>query len=601
MTLTRPNKRRREGLRTTTIREFDGGLNVVDTDLNLDSRYSSLLHNFNRSPSGSMKLRWGTRLFATCSVLDRIINMTYYNKHIVAVGANGKIVKIDGTGAVVTVWDEDIATSSGVGNAWSSTFFASFAEFNSDLIICNGLDKPLIVNSGWNVNYLHDLADLHNIYVPVARYVLSANRYLVMAGDLDAPDTLYISNVDTSGTWVGNSAPNDAVNISTGSIIPRGSSTIKGIGFFRKHLIVFYDEVMAVYQLGVYNSAGDHEPSLVDVIDNHGATSHRSAQSLGDDMFFADTVGVPSISRALLSGEVKPDRVSQLIDPIVRDRLQRLSTVTIEDRVFSVYNREEGQYMLFVPEDNDITVNDKVRCFTYTSIKKLKISAWAEFRGWNWSCACRSALGRTFFGTSNHVLVYGNETDKIYADYTNLYEEYSDGTAHTDGTGFYPIASEEGSGLSLTFDWQLPWADFDARSSVKQTKYLALDTRGSGSFTIDMFVDGIHLDRTFLGEMFRDGTLFSDGYGFVTSEVPSGSTQYYAPALSMEFVASDAQGYGLSPYGQSYGDGRQSSEERLYAWPAEFKIAKLRAHGRSKYPIEIISIGLDYLGGSIRR
>ena len=37
-------------LKTTTIREFDGGLNVVNDDLNMDKKYSTIETNvFNKS------------------------------------------------------------------------------------------------------------------------------------------------------------------------------------------------------------------------------------------------------------------------------------------------------------------------------------------------------------------------------------------------------------------------------------------------------------------------------------------------------------------------------------------------------------------------
>ena len=35
----------------------------------------------------------------------------------------------------------------------------------------------------------------------------------------------------------------------------------------------------------------------------------------------------------------------------------------------------------------------------------------------------------------------------------------------------------------LTFEWELPWADFKKRMDIKQTRYIALDTQGTATFT----------------------------------------------------------------------------------------------------------------------
>jgi len=45
LAITRRNGRRQQSLKTTTLREFGGGWNVIDNDLNLDSRFSRILTN----------------------------------------------------------------------------------------------------------------------------------------------------------------------------------------------------------------------------------------------------------------------------------------------------------------------------------------------------------------------------------------------------------------------------------------------------------------------------------------------------------------------------------------------------------------------------
>lgn len=51
-------------LKTTIIRDYGGGLNVVDDDLNLSSKYQVILDNVHRGVDNTLNVRWGTELFA---------------------------------------------------------------------------------------------------------------------------------------------------------------------------------------------------------------------------------------------------------------------------------------------------------------------------------------------------------------------------------------------------------------------------------------------------------------------------------------------------------------------------------------------------------
>ena len=120
-------------LKDVTIRDFSGGWNVIDNDLNLSSKFSKTLKNMQRSVDGANEVRPGTELFADAKeFLDEIIDCEYFNGNIIAVGLNGKLVKIDSTGKVSLIWDDEIASKlPGAPKGWSATVFASFAVFNS--------------------------------------------------------------------------------------------------------------------------------------------------------------------------------------------------------------------------------------------------------------------------------------------------------------------------------------------------------------------------------------------------------------------------------------------------------------------------------------
>jgi hypothetical protein len=782
----RRNFRRNDLLKDATIREFDGGWNLVDNDLNLSTSYAKVLDNVARLQDNSIGLRYGTRLFAlgddgaitslgavsididttstqkvvtithtahglatgdhvtfsgctavggvsadalnsvhvitktsddaytfrvasaatstandtqsvtittnTHTVAGTIINGWYFQDFAVVVDSYGELLKVSSVGGMTRIWDDTIAAGlSGAPEAWrTSIAFASADVFAGDLIVCNGIDKPLIVNfdAAIPVTYLSDLGTGSNTNVPICRYVCATANYVIMTGDPSNPDRIYVSNYRTSGTWYGDADPNDGTYLDLGEVTPSFTQTIKGLVRFRDKVLAIFDDSICVGVLGIYNDAGDHIPDFSDTIEQHGALSHRSVQTLGNDVLMCDDVGVPSVARALFTGSIRPERASQLIDPDIQDKLLRLQVGTTEDNIFSVYNKTEGQYMLFIPNHDGTNSTDvqynglqseansgqvivecerphhlevgdsftlasatafgglstgelntthvvtfvpneyviyftssgtatssilggggsatvtplrtETICYVYTYIPKLKIQSWARFRGWNWTCAFRSRLNRVFFGKDRRIYVYGAREDPVYGDYVGESDSsWTVATAYVAGDRVYdsvfdrvfhcvvdhtssvsgtfdgdrtlnPNYWEEYIGNEISFDWELPWADFDERVKQKQSRYLSLDTKGEGVFSVDMYINNKRY--TALGE--------DD------------------PALTMQFVGGEAGGFGNSPI--LFGGGRRTSDEFLWAWPAHFKIAKLRFHGATNRQLKFVAITLMYLRGSIR-
>lgn len=586
-----------ENIQIATVRQFDGGWDVIDNDLNLSSKYAKKLRNLYRAPDGSITLRQGTELFANFVPLGftKLVSARYYNRFIVVVDRLGLIGAANGQGTAYLIYDDALAATQVAGlTAWSTTTFASFTEFKGELIICNGVNKPLLVKSNLNVGYLVDIPTSSNTNVPICKYVCTHDEYVVMAGDPASPSVLHISNRASSGTWVGDSAPNDAVDFDLGSFVPYGSSEITGIASFRDRLVVTFEECVITMELGNYVSTS-HNPIVADVVPNYGAIGHHTLQALGDDILFMDIIGVPSLARALISGNITPDRKSQLIDPAIVARLRGLSTNSLRDRTFAVINRRDNQVMFFIPDADEEENTIESIGFMFTYLKKLKVEAWSELRHWNWTCAARSAEGRVFFGRGGKLYRYGDASDPVYADLVGDVEPFSDGQDFSDGTGWTPIATDGSqTGLPISFDWELPWSDIKKRGNLKKSYYIGLDTQGDAEFTQEMFIDNMLYDLSSPGESFTDDTLFSDGTGFAAEAG-------YLPALTLDMRGGDAGSFGGSSFGTLFGDGRTTSDEHLYAWPCSFKLMKLRTHGHTRRPLRIVSLSLYYAVGGIRR
>ena len=549
-------------LQTTTVRSFEGGLNVTDTDLNMSPKYARILDNIERQTDGSLAIRPGT-LLVNDSMWDAgsdIINHTYFNASVIVVQQTGAWTKAlaDGTGSNM----ELVAAPAGSRPWTSPTDYASFTVFNSNLIGCNGRDKPIIVKGDssdpnyMKAQFLIDEATGTNINVPIGKYVVAHGQYTIIAGVPTDPSTVFISSRGTCGTYVGDPAPNDAVNVDLGPRVSLGSSTITGLVAYRDKLLVTFERGVLPLNLGVYTgSPAVHTPTDDGFIEEFGCMCHRSLVSVGDDTFFNDNIGVNSINRVNVFNTLRPIRASHLVDPMTTDAIQPLTEAQIQRYMFAVYDLRNFRYMLFVPVFDALGVITETVCYSYTNIPTLKIQAWARLKGWKWQSACRTALQNIIFSRGDKLYAYDFDNHDMRVDRRNDPEVNG------------------GEGEDIHFDWEMPWTDLKHRMLIKYIRYIGLDTTGNSKFTVRAYVDNIYSYR---GED--------------------------SPLLTMEFVGGSAGGYGNVPYGDApYGGGRRSADERLYAFVAKFKLLKLRFSGSTKLPLRFISISLAYLMGSIRR
>jgi len=542
----------KEALRYSTVRSFEGGLNVADTDLNMSPKFAKVLDNIERATDGSLSVRPGTVLYCnTLASSAAIVNHTYFAQHIVAVQTDGTFNLIDANG---------VCTELLLGGAkpWVAGGITetNFTVFNSDLIICNGKDKPMIISGKPSdpnylvVQLLVDLGTLSNINTPIGKYVIAHAQYTLIAGVPTDPSTLFISARGTSGTFFGDPAPNDAVNLDLGPRVSLGSAVITGMVAYRDKLLVTFERGVLPLNLGVYTgSPSVHTPTDDGFIEEYGCLCHRSLVSVGDDTFFNDNVGVNSINRINVFNTLRPVRASHLVDPLTTAAIQPLTAGQIAQYMFAVYDLRNFRYMLFVPTfDADGNLVETVG-FSYTNIPTMKVQAWARLRGWKWQSACRTALQNIIFASGNKLYSYDFDSDRA-----------------VDFLG--DPAINNGSGQPITFEWEMPWADFKQRMEVKFMRYIGLDTQGSGAFTLNVYVDNI----------------------------------LSSPLLSMQFAGGNIGGFGNTPFGDApSGGGRKTSDERLYAFVAKYKLIKLRFFGTTISPLRFISVTLAYVMGSLRR
>lgn len=518
---------------------------------------------------------------------NRIINGEYFIDKLILVSDIGEIVAVDGVGDAIIIWNDTIAktVNKEAVDGWHTTTSVCFTVFNGILTVWNGTDKPLAIDLEKNIpcNYLIDEGTGSNANVPIAKYALAFNHYLIAANIFDElegkqyADRISISSRDTIGTFYSGDATdidNDAVIIDLGKIISSNKQVIKGLSRYRNNIAVGFDDVTVFGTLGVYEDStkeinGEeisyriHVPNFEDVVDSHGCISHRTYMPIQSELVCLDYTGLPMFRRSNVTSLVIPTRISKQIAPELYKQFIGLKESAIEDRIFTIFNPKDNQYLLFIPNNSSIDDTTETICYAYTlrngSNSSARDGAWSKFIGWNFQYGITTALGEIFLGNGTKLYTLGNVDNPCYADFMDDPD--------------YPAQDEEDiSGKAIDFDWEFPWADFGDRAAIKKSRYIALSTTGDSQFYVDMFLD------------------------YIYNNIDTGQKD---PQLSMDFVGGDSPGWGGGS--QLYGAGRRTNTEFLFAWTATFKIAKIRLYGSSKKKININSISIYYQKGNIRR
>ena len=209
-------------MESVTLHGFGGGLNLVDDDQVMSPKFVKSLKNFRRVPSGGQKLRWGQSFFTDIATTNHelredgsaerredggfelregiqipispvgvsdIIDCVYFNNRIVSVSQNGWVTTTNDLGQTEIIWAPTIAVAlPGAPAFWSTGLtLVSFVPFKNTLIIHNGVDKPINIDSNFVVTYLQDLATGSNVNTPIGKYGCVASNYHCVAGFASAP------------------------------------------------------------------------------------------------------------------------------------------------------------------------------------------------------------------------------------------------------------------------------------------------------------------------------------------------------------------------------------------------------------------------------
>jgi hypothetical protein len=251
-------------------------------------------------------------------------------------------------------------------------------------------------------------------------------------------------------------------------------------------------------------------------------------------------------------------------------------------------------------------VNTNMIGYVYHYVPVLKLFAWSRFKtpdGMTFKCGCGTIEGRSFlFTPDGYMMRYGSMDAPVYGDWLNMYDFLSwtsgqtyhanervydsvDGLVYkclsdvTTTAGSFaaarllePDSWEEYKGDNVSFQWELPWADFGNRQLTKALRFVHVDANGLGEFNLDIFSDNIYKDAS-------NGKLM--------------------PARTLSFVPNEAGAYGAGQ--QLYGGGHRTREQRLWQMPTKFKLMKARVYGSTNKSLSISGLSFMYQRGSMVR
>lgn len=599
--------------REAALSDFSGGLNVRDKERAMASAYAPVLINLNPYRDRTMGTRWGTcrKATTTGAVTGNIRELIYFEHHVLAVtttgqiGAYGTYPSAPGYAEVTAIWNSAFAALlPGTPSGWSSsTSIPDSTEFKGSLIIVDNVNKPLLINSDLDVEYLNDPATGSNVNTPIGAFVTTVGNYVVMAGIFGAPDDIYISSAGTSGVWPGDPAPNDSIVMSIGSYVPANSGGITALASFRNYLLVGYEKSIVVVELGIYDGT-DHTPKVQEAIIEHGMLNHRSIITTKNDLIMASGLGWHAAKKNTY-GLIETQSLSELIDPAWVGEFDALARVVTRDP-FALRDPLEGRLMVLAPN----TSTSSGFAMLSSDKETIRSPRWSQYEiGKRYSCGCTTDTGRVFVAYQTKIFQLGNDVyrDEEYTsdgagewtnvwtastayaigdivgsnvDYANKGTGYICLVAHTsssDASDGFADDLDEGywainPGSAIEFEWEFPWSPMNTRGRTKNIKEINPETEGAGTFTLSLFADNYYQNP---------------------------ETGALTPQLEMDFVGADGPGYGNGD--QTYGGGRRTKDARGWGLPFVFKLMKMRITGETYERLTFTAFNILYRLGSFRR
>lgn len=558
---------------------FTGGLNYVDSPLNMNEKYLTEAVNCELGFDATIKKRNGFKLIAnlapSLSEGEYIKEIFYFSGIVIVFTSKAWVYTLDTDNVVECIWNDTIASELQT-TVWTNNIGARCfgAVANDMFILSSGYNKPLQINFNLEVkcNYLHDPATGSNADVPMIYKCVMVNHYLCaiclfkdVGGVLRADNKLYVSAKDVpglhcNGDTTGDAALAGSVEIRVDSIIPMTDQSLLDITSFRNEVCIITGYSIVIMQMDVYNEKTEtiggedvvvryHDPTVDTVVDNAGVICAGSTQLAYDSSLFLSANGINSIKRNVMSQNFIPESLSYKILPYIKSKFDN---DLFEQGVHSYIDKRKFTYMIK-------WLDDTMLCMSFhKNLNEPCFWIWDNIR---YDSFTNNNYGRVLASDKYGVFIYTDDSDGYCKD------DYINETTKLVETSNFE--------MKVT----TPWLFYGKPSNVKAMK------------NIKVFSDGKAL--------FKFGAAF-DLMDVVKQTVNGQVVDVDNYELEIDLLGGEQQGFGSgsNPY---YGGGIISSNQNLIDFNQSFMYNKFRMISNDDAPLRVSCISVNYLVGGIRR
>lgn len=372
------------------------GLNSQDSTAPLPPTWATVLENAVFDDSGRIRCRNGWTALTTSSTfgaydLEQLHCWEGPSTTVVIVAGNNDILY--GTSTLVSLKGSLTITA----NNWQFQNWID-SSGNTKVVAWQTGHAPIVstVTAGVPGNFAAISASSGT--VPQGNCCLAAFGRIWCTGTDGT--TLYYSGLLDETQW----ASGGAGSANTLHYWPRGTDYITAIAAWENYLVVFGKRNILIYANP--DDIGNF-PLLKDTIEGVGCIARDSVQVIGSDIVFLSETGMRSLRRTL---ETEKNNLQEMATQ-VRDLLIPYINGN-EAKIRSVYNQQQGFYLLVIPDSGDPTTF----LFDFKAVRtrnllggatidldNVRVSTW---KGWN-----AKAVG---YGRNN--VMYGTFRDQTDSD-----------------------------------------------------------------------------------------------------------------------------------------------------------------------------------------
>jgi len=260
------------------------------------------------------------------------------------------------------------------------------------------------------------------------------DRHLIVAGDINNPNTIYYSATDDITSFSGSGA---------GSI--KLDDKVIGVRGFRSDLVIFCKN--SIYKLiNINNSASI---AVQPVTKNVGCLDKHTIQEVAGDLVFLSPDGVRTIAGTARIGDVELGSVSRQIQSVVETVAKNIATLIVD----SVVLRQKSQYRIFYTTSTQAAEQSKGIIGSLTS----NGFAWSETLGIQ-----ARAITSGFSSDGTEKTFHGDSEGYVYT--------------HDVGNSFVHLGVE--SNIRATY--KTPNYDFGDFGTLKNMRYVKLSFSPEG-------------------------------------------------------------------------------------------------------------------------